>query len=171
MNFISANSAASSLNWSNKYGSEEPLDTQKPGGRLKSRRGGTSPGRGEQQDERTFTPAAQEAPESPTLQILQPLEGKMESPTPSKQAFATSLTLQECFPSPSLCAQQCAQLHCCRASSQVNCTCTLHHLFSCTLGLILCVHISFTLSSTATASKPSRRLTSPSLSYLCPPQL
>lgn len=66
MNFISANFAANSLNWSNKCGSEEPLDTLQPGGGLK-RRSGASPGRGEQQDERTFTSAAQEALEERSL--------------------------------------------------------------------------------------------------------
>lgn len=108
---------------------------------------------------------------APHCKYCSPWRGKWKPSTEQAGICYFTDSLQECFPSPSLCAQLCAQLHCCGASSQVNCTCTLHHLFSCTHGLVLWVHVSFPLSSTATASKPSRSLTSPSLGYLCPPQL
>lgn len=146
MNSISANFAASSsLNWSNKSGSEEPLDTLQPGGGLRRRRSGASPGRGEQQDERTFSPRGSRGeviyPSSPRGSRMPhtantvALGGENGSPTQSKQAFATSLTpSRNAFPS-HLCSYVHSYVHSCtavghlpRSAALVQCTvCSVAH--------------------------------------------
>ena len=97
------------------------------------------------------------------------LGGENGSPAQSKQAFATSLTpSRNVFP-PHLCTAMCTavllwgifpgQLHLYSA--------LFAQLHTQTDSVCPC----FTLSSTVTESKPSRSLTSPSLSYLRPLQL
>lgn len=120
-----------------------------------------------QQEKRTFTTAAQEAWVCPTLQILQPQEGKMEAQHRVNLLFATSLT-----PSRNV-----FLLHLCIA---VWTAALLWHVLPMSATLVqytICsaAHpdwfcASTPHSSTVAVPKASRSLTSPTLNYLCPLQ-